>query len=353
MRLRKSISLQKEDYEALRPLIKENNGNFSKAIRELIRSNHIGKKLNPRGRPLSPDEVWDNKRELRDKLIEEKLFCLIPLDLLGCWIRVVAGMIPPLGYYRFLFDRVFPDLIGIKNIDIKTYSKYVNIITYLTGGWGRQSIMPDPEDPNRAKIRIEMSKGQVEPIAALATYISAHEPLRLKPVGVTRSPTFIDVECVVAGSEEEAYEGVVEHFGFNQDIYVGIQSDPDYWRGVFKMAKLYDNSLVIFGLQDFLKIQTGHSNETAVLMLERILGKGITEVPLKELLAAIEMTGRINGMIKKIDVKEEKIKIYLTFHDQHFAQKISSCILNILKNAGHIFMLKKVYDDWCILTPRS
>jgi hypothetical protein len=350
MKIRKTISLEKEDFDSLEPLLKENNGNFSRTVRQLIHNSAVRKDVKDLKKPLLPQDIKDNKREIRDLLIEEKLFCSVPLGLLGCWLRVMAGMIPPLGYYRFLFDRVFPDLIGIKNLDIKTYSEYVNTLAYLTGSWGRQSITyDDPENPKRVKIRVEMSKGQVEPVAALAAYIAAHKPLLLKPVKVIRAPTFIDVECVVAGSEEEAYEGVVEHFGFNQDVYDGLQRDPDYWREVFKMAKLYDN-LAIFGLQDFLRIQKGHSNDSAIMMIERILGSSIKEVPLRELLAAIETTGRINGMIKKIDAEEGKIRIYFTFHDPDFAKRISSCTLNILRNAGHSFTIKKVYDDWCILT---
>jgi|GEM_PF-4102985 hypothetical protein len=351
MKIRKTISLEEEDFDSLEFLLKKNDGNFSKAIRELIRNNSSKRDVISLKKPLSPNDLKEERKEIRNLLIEKKLFCSVPMDLLGYWLKLVAGMIPPLGYYRFLFDRIFPDFIGVEKVDIKTYSEYVNTYTYLTGSWGRQSITyDDPKNPTWVKIRIEMSRGQVEPIAALATYIVAHEPLRLKPVKVTRSPTFIDVDCVVAESEDEAYKGVVEHFGFNQDIYEGLQRDPDYWRGVFKMAKLYDNSLAIFGLQDFLKIQKGESHDSAILTIERILGSAITEVPLEKLLAAIEMIGRINGMIKKIDVDEEKIKIYFTFHDSNFAQRISCCTLNILENAGHKFTLKKVYEDWCIFT---
>jgi hypothetical protein len=356
MKIRKTISLEEDDYTSLEPLLKKHDSNFSKAIRELIRNSAIGRGIKYLKKPISPQELWDRRMEVRHLLVEEGLYWLSPLAILMWFLQVTEGIVPPMGLYKTFLGRFFPEIIG-KEVDIGTYYEYINFIRPLIGvseTKDRYTIeFDDPKQPKHVKIRFEISRpGSVESYAKIGSYIVAHAPLLLKPVSVTRSPTFIDTEFEVAKSEEEAYEGLVKHFGFNQDIYEGLQENPDYWRVVFKMAKLYDGSLVVLSQKDFIRLQKGEEdmNSIVIQMYEKLLGSPISDVSLDELLASMEIIGKANGFIKKIDIDSGKIKIYFAFHDPIFAQMVSSTTVEILRKAGYDFQIKKVYDDWCILT---
>jgi len=354
MKIRKTISLEKEDFNALKPIIDKNNGNFSKALRGLIQSTIRRTGLKDLKKPLTPDDVWDKRGELRNELIDEMLGHLLPFDLMTWFITLGKGMVPPIGVYTATMERIFPDILGV-DMDIGTFSRYVNPFLNAIGSTSNfQITYDDPKKPTWVKNRITMERaGGAETPAMMGSLWMAHSPLKLKPIKVTRTSSYLEIDYLPVETEEEAWEGVVQFFGHNQNIYDKLVMDPEGLWNYCEVAELCHGSVVTVGQDEFLKILKGEDpTERIVYLCEKVLGDSLSVVSMEELLEALERVGRITGLARKVETEGDHVMVHFTFSDMEGSRKMAAYMANIMKEAGHDFSVKKVFDDWCILEAR-
>ncbi len=225
MRIRKTISLGREDYDAIAPLVAKHKGNFSAAVKDLI---HSGRKKSLNS-PVTPEDVEENAGLLRDLMIEERLGLIVPPEMFIWAMGLLNGIVPPIGAYRSLFEGVFPEILGHESFGIKEFSRYINPILRLTGTGSRVKITYDnPESPTSVRIRYDMRMpGDVEVFAKMTSLMVAHRPLLLKPTTVERNPATVTVEYLPAGSEEDAHRAVVEHFGSRQHLLASLAKNEE------------------------------------------------------------------------------------------------------------------------------
>jgi len=355
MKIRKTISLEKEDYEALEPLLRENRGNFSRAIRRLIRDRHRKTDLRERVKkgPLTPEEIERHRKELRDLMVERNLGWLNPPNFMVWTLQTLDGVVLPMGIFRNTFDRIFPELFGIENVTIESFARYVNALNRLTGPGGLMHITyDDPASPTSVKIHYEMqSPGDIMMFAKAGSHMLAHSPLLLKPVKMTGTQTFVNVEYAPAASEEEAHEALVSHFGHNQRLFESILKNPGWWRRLMEFLELCDGPPVVLDRPEFLGILKCEDVTGRLISLcEKSLGSSISDVSLDELLSALEKIGIAGGLLKKIESDSEGIKVYYAFNDPAAANILSSFLQKVLEKAGHRVKVKRCFDDWCILS---
>ncbi|RMF91421.1 MAG: hypothetical protein D6733_01195, partial [Methanobacteriota archaeon] len=303
--------------------------------------------------PLTPEEIESYRKELRDLMVERNLGWLNPPSSMVWTLQTQEGVVPPMGIYRNTFDRIFPELFGVEEVTIGSFARYVNALDRLAGPGGLMHITyDDPVSPTSVKIHYEMqSPGNVMMFAKVGSYMVAHSPLLLKPVKITGTQTFVDVEYAPAASEEEAYRALVSHFGQKQRLFESILKNPGQWQRLMEFIELCDGSPVVLDRQEFLGILKCEDVSGRLISLcEKILGSHISEASLNELLSALEKIGIAGGLLKKIEGNGEEIKVYYAFNDAVAARTLSSFIQETLEKAGHRLKVKRCFDDWCVFS---
>lgn len=318
MKLRRTITLEEEDIVLLKPVIDKYRGNISKAIREVIRSH----KYTPT-KPITPEAVIKNIDSLRSEIINENIGYLIPLPMAFWLAGVIRGIIPPMGLYRVLIDKFFPEVLGVEDVNVETLLEYINPLLHLWGAHGNLKIKSRCSEEGVEIVYEDTGFPGPEIPAVDFSYLLAHEPFLLKVDEVTRTPTFWRVKYKKCASEDEARRGLILAFGENQDIANGIAEKTMFWREIFKFIRENNYDIVILTRSEFSSLCKGEVSATS----EESAGEEIAEV--------LERFGRARRIVKSVRQKsEDSFIFYLPFDDPVVSELIGRWLCRICESCG-------------------
>ena len=334
MKVRRTISIDKTDLEALKPLLDSNGNNLSHAIRYLINENRQKTNISR----ISEDQ--QKMMMMRHQIIEARIGALIPYPLLQ-WLLKTNQCVPPLGTFRVIMEK-YTKLFGIETFTLNDYIKLINAHLDIFGYQYRQHIETSP-DMKQITISFEgENSDHLKGVVINYSCLLSHYPIKLKPIKVMVSPNLIMVDYEPCASEEEAYRAVMKHFGNNQFIIDEIQNNIGFWRTASSIMKAdhYDN--VILNRQIMLDLLRSHEfSDNLCSMISVIYGASFEETEYGNVAAYIEEIFRTNGLIYKMEHGEKEIKIFHKFNDAGIIHTINETILKTLGIAGHSFDLKK------------
>jgi len=334
MKVRRTISIDKKDLDALKPLLDTNGNNLSHAVRNLIKEH--SEKVNMS--KISGDQ--QKLMVLRNQIIETRIGALIPYPLLQ-WMVKTNQCVPPLGTFRVIVEK-YTKMFGIENLTFKDYVKMINGHLDVFGYQYRQRIEVSPDLRN---IRIsfegensEHLKGSVRNYSSLL----AHHPIKLKPKKFIESPNLIIVDYEPCNSEDEAFRSVMKLFGTNQFIVDDIQSNIGFWKMAVDIMKAGHYEGVILSreiMNDILKSR--EFSDHLCQLISIIYSESVEDTDCKNIIAYIEEICRTSGLIYKMENNENEIRIFHKFDDKGVIRTINETILKTLGLGGHHFKMKK------------
>lgn len=237
MKIRRTISIDKNDLDLLKPLLESNGDNLSHALRQLI---------NERRQQMNLNKVSGDQQKmmmLRNQIIENRICALVPYPLLQ-WLLTKNQCVPPLGTFRVILEK-YTKLIGIENFTFNDYLKHINA---QIGVFGYQYSQRIEVSPDLRNIRITFEGEHPEHLKGTVVNFScmlSHHPIKLKTKRFIESPNMIIVDYEPCSTEDEAYKSVLDNFGHNQFILDEIQSDINFWRMTANILKADHYDVVI------------------------------------------------------------------------------------------------------------
>lgn len=334
MKVRRTISIDKKDLEALKPLLDLNGNNLSHAVRNLIKE-HTER--------VNMSKITGDQQKmmvLRNQIIETRIGALIPYPLLQ-WMVKTNQCVPPLGTFRVMMEK-YTKMFGIENLTINEYIKMINGHLDVFGYQYRQRIEVNPDLSN---IRISFEGENSEHLKGVVRNYScllSHHPIKLKPKKFIESPNLIIVDYEPCKSEDEAFKSVMKLFGINQFMVDDIQSNIEFWKMAVDIVKADHYEGVILSreiMKDILKSRE-FSNHLCQL-ISIIYSESVEGTDCKDITGYIEEICRTSGLIYKIQFNENEIRIFHKFDEKGVIQTINETILKTLDLAGHNFKLKK------------
>ncbi len=110
MKVRRTISIDKNDLDALKPILNSNGNNLSLALRQLI--NEYKQKTDLNIKTADQQKLM----VLRNQIVENKIAALVPVPLVKWLIKRNPG-IAPLGTFRVLMEK-YVRLLGIESLTL-------------------------------------------------------------------------------------------------------------------------------------------------------------------------------------------------------------------------------------------
>ncbi len=342
MKIRRTISIDKSDLEALKPFLDSNGNNLSLALRQMI--DHYRQETNMK--LIASDQ--QKMIMLRNQIIENRIAVLMPVPLIRWLLRTNLG-VPPLGIFRVIMEK-YTKLLGMNNFSFNDYvnmiNKHVDIFGYkisqhieVSSDFKNIRISFEAEDPDHLKNTV-----------VIYSCMLAHHPIKLKIRKTLESPNLFIIDYEHCNSEEEAYRSVMENFGNNQLILDEIQSNLQFWRNITRIFKadLYED--VIISKDILIQLLKYHEfSDQLNNLISTIYGVSIEDTDYQQITRFIEEICRTTGLIHKMEHNNNEIKIYHKFNDEGIIHTINNTIVNTLEMSGQNFMPKKS-DKITILT---
>ncbi|HEY9246036.1 MAG TPA: hypothetical protein VIO11_04235, partial [Candidatus Methanoperedens sp.] len=320
MKIRRTISIDKSDFDMLKPLLDSNGNNLSHALRQLI---------NEHRQKVNMGKISDDRQKimmLRNQIIENRICALIPYPLLQ-WLLKTNQCVPPLGTFRVIMEK-YTKLLGIENFTFNDYFKMINSQLDIFGYQYRQNIEVSSDLRN---IRITFEGENTEHLKGVVINYScllSHYPIRLKTKKFMESPNFIIVDYEPCNSEEEAFKSVIDQFGDNQFILEEIQSDIKFWRRAINILKTDHYEDVIISRSIFLQItKSCEFSDQLCNLISIIYSMPVEDTDYKVLMNFIEEICKTNGLIHKIEHNDNEIRIYHAFEDKDIICVINDTII--------------------------
>ena len=334
MKVRRTISIDKKDLDALKPLLDTNGNNLSHAVRNLIKEHSEKVSMSK----ISADQ--QKLMVLRNQIIETRIGALIPYPLLQ-WMVKTNQCVPPLGTFRVIVEK-YTKMFGIENLTFKDYIKTINGHLDVFGYQYRQRIEVSPDFKN---IRIsfegensEHLKGSVRNYSSLI----AHHPIKLKPKNFIESPNLIIVDYEPCNSEDEAFTSVMKLFGTNQFIVDDIQGNIRFWKMAVDIMKADHYEGIILSreiMKDILKSREFSDHLSQLISI--IYSESVEDIDFKNITGYIEEICMTSGLIYRMENNENEIRIFHKFDEKGVIKTINETILKTLDLAGRHFELKK------------
>ncbi|KCZ73263.1 hypothetical protein ANME2D_00328 [Candidatus Methanoperedens nitroreducens] len=344
MKVRRTISIDKSDLDALKPFLDANGNNLSLALRQLIDEHRQRINLN---------KITGDQKKLiilRNQIIENRIATLVPVPLIKWLLRINLG-VPPLGIFRVIMEK-YTRLLGLDSLSINDYVKMVNTHGDIFGYQISQHIDVSPDSKS---IRITFEAEDSDHLRGTVVNYScllAHHPLRLKTKRVIESPNLIIIDYEQCSNEEEAYRSVVNHFGYNQTLFDEIQNNIQFWRNAVNILKAdnYEDIIISRDIFHQLLMSRDFSDQLNNL-ISIIYGVSVENTDYKDIIRFIEKICNTNGLIHRIEQDNNEIRIYHKFNDADIIRIVNDTIIKTLEISGQHFMLKKG-DKITILSQR-
>lgn len=334
MKIRRTISIDKNDLATIKPILDSNGNNLSLAIRQLIDNYRQEDNL----KKITSDQ--QRVIMLRNKIIENKVASLIPIPLVKWLVKRSQG-VPPLGTFRGILEK-YPRLLGISGL---TLEEYINVINTHAEIFGYQITQQTEISSDHKSIRISFETEDPEHLKGIVISYScllAHYPLNLKTKKVMESPSLIIIDYEQCNSEEEAYSSVMNHFGYNQLMMDEILNNIKFWRKIVHILKADNYQDIIISRDIFIQLFKSHDfSDDLCSLITMIYSVSIEDAECHDITKYISEICETNGLIIRIEYHDDEIKIYHRFNEMDIINLVNDTITRTLEISGHHFMIKK------------
>jgi hypothetical protein len=333
-KIRKTISIDKDDLETLKSFLDSNGNNLSLALRQLINKYRQMTGLNK----TNTDQ--QKMMMLRNQAIENRIAELIPVPLIKWIVKRNVG-VPPLGTFRVITEK-YTRLLGIDNLSPDDYAKVALTLNDIFGY--KQNIHLEA-GPDSKEIRISFESEDSDHLKSTVIYYSclaAHHPFKLKTKKVMESPNLIIVDYEHCDSEEEAYGSVIDYFGYNQLLFNEIQHNIQFWKNAVNIMRADHYEDIIISRDIFLQfLKSRDFSDQLNNLISIIYSVPIEDIDYNKILKFIEEICKTNGLIYRIEYDDSEIRVYHKFDDMDIISKINDTIIKTLETRGQYFELKK------------
>ena len=336
MLIRKNISLDEKYLKKLQPLLDENGGNLSAAIRDTIEltdvalQNHetIEQSIDFLNTPHSSPTEFDD-------LVESGEYIIINRMALKWLLKNSSG--------RLVDGKLVDELINQFSIQtMMELDAYLNDLSQKFR-WGIEvSIFcMDPIDPDTATIMFSNGDSYLRDFFAehVALFIAKWKQLDID--GLYRRSKSIRIDFKRASfASGEVPPGIKKHLGYFDLVYGELHNKPEFWNKLVTAYKITGYNMVAIPKNQFKSIAAGNVPD-GVAMFETITNHPIADIPLSELLVLFKRFFSVAQIVNNIEIQlepdNESVKIQHDYKDENTIIKLIEYFSNIFEANGHQF----------------
>lgn len=336
MLIRKNISLDEKYLKKLQPVLDENGGNLSAAIRDTIEltdaalQNHetIEQSIDFLNAPHTSLTEFDDLVESGEHIIINRMALKWLLkNSSGCLIdeELVDELINPFSIQTMMeLDAHLNDLSQKFRWDID-----VSIFCM------------DPIDPDTAIITFSNGDSYLRDFFAehVSLFIAKWKQLDID--GLYRRSKSIRIDFkkgnIVSG---EVPPGIKKHFGYFDVIRGELNIKYEFWSGLVNAYKMTGYNMVAIPKKQFESIAAGDVPD-GVSMFETVTNHPIADIPLSELLVLFKRFFSVSQIVNNIEIQlepgKESVMIQHDYRDEKTIIKLIEYFSHIFEANGHQF----------------
>ena len=331
---RKTLSLSEKDLQKLEPILKKHNGNFSAAIRELI---GLGDAMISRfGSSENALRELKPTKSLPQELVENRYGVILPYSLVQWGLRLLEGFLPPKGSLVSPVHDAVADSEGISHAiteeNCKEWEKALNQL-YPQLGW-EVKITIEPTDTTLI-ISFSGLDPEINRLAqmVLAVRLAFQDP----PYRIEELREYLPLVTIYfrkCDSQEEASERLEHVFHYQKQLYEVLQKRRSF---VSKLASLlgeFNYEITVLPSEYMEELLSGHFALFLLKLIQRNVGKSVSELSTGELLKALDEVNEITHLYKKMEKKDYRIVFFHSYDNPDSVKKLGSVLSEILNQAN-------------------
>ncbi len=311
---RKHISLEKKYMEKMKPYIAKHNGNFSAAVREVI-------------------ELAEERSKFQASNYSENDGILVDHSTFGWFLKRTEGMFFDVNTLNEIIDP-----FSVKSMSM--LEQFINARFDRTG-WGTHVVINYDEDINPSKAIVFIKGGDYHIVDFLARIIALYLA-KNKCLGIQtiyRRTHSMKINLQRKNDSESAYEDLVQHLGYMQNVAEELFKKPDFWRAIIKRHSATSYNMVTIHknhFEDLLarKIPLGGAT------IESISKKPIGDIPLREFLVLLKDVYETAHVVDRIDLEGENIRVFHSFRNPEAIDTLKKIFIRVLESNGHTYDAK-------------
>lgn len=333
MSIRKNICLEKKYLDILDPIVLKNNGNFSAAIREII--DLLDTMLN------NPDDV----NKVIDGLKTDYNFTEAVIYWL---IKQTRG--------KLIEQEILDTIIDPVKIALLTdLEKYMDDITH-GGNWQIKIRISDYDNNvNPSQVKVTLSGNSVYKMEFLGEMVSCFLVMHKKQeiISLKREANKLTANFKEQKNANLATQSLVNFFGYMEDIAREISKNQEFWKCIVNLYKQTNYDMVIIPKNYYNELLTGKEAPSYLTApIEAIHKIPIRDIPLETLILTMKSVYENMGIVERIDVDENTLKIYHGYTDLRAINAIEKILLNVF-NANGVKYKSSCSENLIVMSPAN
>jgi CheY-like chemotaxis protein len=331
---RKTFSLSKGDMLKLDPLLKKHNGNFSAAIRELIA---LGDEMGSRfGSVENALREMHPKKSLPQELVENRYGIILPYSLVQWGLRLLEGFLPPKGS---LVTPVHDSMAQSKNVSLAITPENCNEWEALLNelypqlGWEVRITMESANDT--LVVHFSGLDPEINRLAQMV--LSVRLAFQDPPYRIEELKEYLPLVSICfrqCDSQEEAAEQLEHVFHYEKELCELLQERRPLLSKLASLVHEFNYDIIIVPSEYMEELLSGHFSLLLLRLIQRHMGRSVSELTKKELLDALEEINDIIHLYEKMEREDYRIVFFHSYDNPDSVRKLSEVLSEILGQAN-------------------
>jgi CheY-like chemotaxis protein len=334
MTQRKTFSLTKSDMLKLDPLLEKHNGNFSAAIRELIA---LGDEMSSRfGSLENALREMHPKKSLQQELVENRYGIILPYALMQWGLRLLEGFLPPKGS---LVTPVHDSMAQSRNVSLAITSdncdKWEALLNelYPQMGWEVKITMESADDT--LVVNFSGLDPEINRLAQMV--LSVRLAFQDPPYKIEELKEYLPLVSIYfrqCDSQEEAAEQLEHAFNYEKKLCELLQERRSLLSKLASLVHEFNYDTIILPSEYMEELLSGHLSLLLLRLIQRHMGRSVSELSKKELLDALEKINDIIHLYEKMEREDYRIVFFHSYDNPDSVKKLSGVLSEILGQAN-------------------
>ncbi len=328
MIIRKNITLESNHIKKLEPLLNENEGNLSAAIRDAVDlADVVLKQYGTVEKATSSITTESKKLTEREQSIESGKNVLIASPVFQWMLKWTKGI--PLDH------EILDELLDPLKINtISELDTQVNVISHESGWNCEVSIFcMDNIYPETATVTITGKNELYRDLLAQLVIMFLVYNKGLDIDVFHRRATSVRIDLKKLKGKEQC-SAANEHFGYLKDTVNEFASRKDFWKNLIEIYKSINYNMVSINKDQYEEILAGNTFVDKGIF-ESLSRQHISSIPHHEFLALLKRTHESMQIIEKIELFDNEINIYHNYKHEVAVQKLLDHYVSLLSANGH------------------
>ncbi len=331
---RKTFSLSEGDMLKLDPILKKHNGNFSAAIRELIA---LGETMTSRfGSIENAIHELRPKKSLSQELVENRYGIILPYSLVQWGLRLLRGFLPPTSS---LVTPVHDTVAHLKGIPLaiteETCREWENLLNELYPQLGWEVKITIESTESTLIVGFNGLDPEVNHLAQMV--LSLRLAFQDPPYKIEELREYLPLVTIYfkkCSSQEEASERLKHVFHYQKDLYEVLQKRRPLLSKLAILLGEFNYEVTVLPSEYMEELLSGHFSLLLLKLMQRQVGKSVSELSERELLEALEEINEVTHLYEKMEKKDYGIVFFHSYDDPASVKKLGSVLSEILRQAN-------------------